>query len=72
MDQNRFIDAFGVLDRFHNALNTVSVDRSEISDPHLLKVHSGNHQRFERLLRAADPLYNARNSVAERIVDLIP
>ena len=50
----------------------MSVDRSEVSDPHLLKEHSGHHQRFDRLFGAADALDDPRNRVVERIVNLVP
>ncbi len=65
VNQNRFIDTLGVFNGFHDALYVVPVDGSQIRDPHLFEVHSRDHQRFERLLRAADPLYYAGNRVTE-------
>ena len=72
VDQNCLIDALSVLYGLDDTLDVVPVDRSEVSDPHLLKVHSRNHQRFERLLRAADSLYYTGNRVIERVVDPVP
>ena len=59
MDQDCLIDAFRGFNGFHHMLDVVSVDRSEIDDPHLFKEHAGHHQRLQRLLGAADPFYHA-------------
>ena len=68
VDQDRLVDTLGNFNGFHNALDVVSVDRSQISDPHFFKEHSRDHQGFDRLLRAADALYDSRDRIVERIM----
>ena len=58
MDQNCLIHAFRGFDGFHQMPDIMSVDRAQIDDPHLFKEHAGHHQRLQRLLGAADPLYH--------------
>ena len=44
MDQDCFIHPFGVLNCPHHIPDVMPVDRSQVSDPHLLKKHSREHE----------------------------
>ena len=72
MDQDRLVDTLCDFNGFLYIPDIMSVDRSQICDPHLLKEHARNHQGFERLLRAADAFDDTGDRVIKRIMDLVP
>ena len=54
MDQYRSVNILRLFKHFDHRVHIVSVNRSEIDDPHILKVHAGNEVGLDPVLCTAD------------------
>ena len=63
MDNNRSLHSLCLIKKLHHLAHIMAIYRSQISQPHIFKKHSGNDQLLDAALGLSDRIYHGGSNM---------